>query len=136
MFLCPTINASASPTESLVSYAQPADKSTISSMHTASYLPASHGQSRETSPSKKETTSCTPAREPTSAVSSTATFQQFWSVRTKQRVGGTITTGKHFDSWNAAGMKLGGHDYMILATEWYTATGGSGSSGTASITLD
>ncbi|KAI1402527.1 glycoside hydrolase family 11 protein [Hypoxylon fuscum] len=64
----------------------------------------------------------------------TATFQQYWSVRTEQRVGGTITTGKHFDQWSKFGLQLGGHDYMILATEGYTS-GSTTSNGTSSVTL-
>ncbi|ORY70989.1 concanavalin A-like lectin/glucanase domain-containing protein [Pseudomassariella vexata] len=65
----------------------------------------------------------------------TATFQQYWSVRTEKRVNGTVTTGRHFTEWANVGLRLGSHDYMILATEGYTATGGNGSSGTASITV-
>ncbi|GAP83715.1 putative endo- -beta-xylanase B [Rosellinia necatrix] len=64
----------------------------------------------------------------------TATFQQYWSVRTETRVGGTITTSKHFDAWRSFGMNLGGHNYMILATEGYT-NGANTPSGSSSLTL-
>ena len=37
----------------------------------------------------------------------TATLPQYWSVRTKRHVGGTINTTKHFEKWEKAGLPLG-----------------------------
>ncbi|CAG8956783.1 hypothetical protein HYFRA_00011172 [Hymenoscyphus fraxineus] len=63
------------------------------------------------------------------SIQGTATFPQFWSIRTEKRVGGTVTTGNHFEAWKKAGLKLGSHNYMVVAVE------GQDSNGTATVTV-
>ncbi|KAJ4130063.1 Endo-1,4-beta-xylanase 4 [Fusarium equiseti] len=59
------------------------------------------------------------------SIDGTQTFEQYWSVRKDHRSTGSIDVGAHFQAWEKNGMKLGTHDYQILATEGYFSSGSS-----------
>ena len=74
-------------------------------------------------------------REDQPSIEGTATFEQFWSVRTPKKsagrgIRGTVDVACHFDAWKSAGMNVGSeYSFQIMATE------GSFGSGSARITV-
>ena len=62
------------------------------------------------------------------SIAGTASFDQYWSVRTARRPLGRdslITFANHVAAWRRAGMKLGSLDYQVFATEGFGSTGAS-----------
>lgn len=67
----------------------------------------------------------TSERKNAASIQGTATYPQFWSIRTEKRVGGKVSTAAHFEAWKKYGLTLGTHDYQIVATEGYKSSGES-----------
>lgn len=64
----------------------------------------------------------------------TATFYQYWSVRTTKRTTGvnsTITFANHKNAWQSKGWNLGTHNYQVMATEVFNPS----SSGSSNLTV-
>lgn len=59
------------------------------------------------------------------SITGTATFTQWFSVRTSKRSSGSINIGNHFYAWRQYGAQTNTFDYQILATEGYQSSGSS-----------
>ncbi|WP_024834580.1 glycoside hydrolase family 11 protein [Ruminiclostridium josui] len=57
------------------------------------------------------------------SIKGTATFQQYWSVRTSKRTSGSISVSEHFKAWEKMGMKMGKMYEVSLVVEGYQSSG-------------
>jgi endo-1,4-beta-xylanase len=57
------------------------------------------------------------------SIKGTATFQQYWSVRTSKRTSGKISISEHFKEWEKRGMKMGKMYEVSLVVEGYQSSG-------------
>ncbi|MBK8479122.1 MAG: glycoside hydrolase family 11 protein [Opitutaceae bacterium] len=60
------------------------------------------------------------------SIQGTATFYQYWSVRTAKRGTGSnaqISFGNHANAWRNKGWNLGNHNYQVMATEGFQSSG-------------
>ena len=57
------------------------------------------------------------------SIEGTATWYQYWSVRTEKRESGTITVANHFSAWEGVGLNLGSLYEVSLCVEGYQSSG-------------
>ncbi len=57
------------------------------------------------------------------SIKGTATFQQYWSVRTSKRTSGTIPVSEHFKAWESRGMPMGKMYEVSFVVEGYQSSG-------------
>ncbi|WP_435921417.1 glycoside hydrolase family 11 protein [Paenibacillus sp. DYY-L-2] len=57
------------------------------------------------------------------SIKGTATFKQYWSVRTSKRTSGTISVSEHFKKWESLGMTMGKMYEVALTVEGYQSSG-------------
>jgi endo-1,4-beta-xylanase len=57
------------------------------------------------------------------SIEGTATFYQYWSIRTLERSGGTITVRNHFDAWESNGMDMGNLYEVSFVVEGFLSSG-------------
>jgi len=57
------------------------------------------------------------------SIEGTATFPQFWSVRTEKRTSGTITVAPHFQAWGQYGLQMGTFYEVSMVVEGYHSSG-------------